>query len=546
MKKITLLFLLSISFSFGQILNEDFEGGINLPGTWTNNDIAGGGEVWVLGTGPDVVGYNPGTESYYDYTLAGDYALIDSDAYGAPPASPAEDAALESPAFDASTIMGNIQLSFSHFFTAGYGGEGFVEVYDGATWIQVAYYTGADQAESSVGLVELDVTAELSGVTNAQVRFRWVGDYAWGWAVDNVIVDEGPSCLSPSDFIAAEVTADSFGVSWTDTNSGTPNWEIEYGLEGFVQGTGTSVTGITMASYNFSGLMADTGYEFYIRTNCGGAEGDSEWVGPLGFLTAYDCSTYGLPYNEEFSNNNAFLSCFTTEDVDGNDSDWITQQDLDLDGDLTNETFATNSNVAAPGGKNDWLFSPAFSLTGGVEYGVTSIYNVFGGTANGNLEAFIVDAASSTANQIATLFSYTNITTQGAFETLETMAYVEANSFTPSTSGDYYIAYRSFGGDGSGFILLFESNMESTLSVDEFDANNFSYSYNKNTDQLMLESSNLPFDSIEMFSILGQKVISRALSNQNETVNLSSLTDGIYLATVTINGNSKTIKILKQ
>ncbi|WP_456440760.1 T9SS type A sorting domain-containing protein [Psychroserpens sp.] len=265
----------------------------------------------------------------------------------------------------------------------------------------------------------------------------------------------------------------------------------------------------------------------------------------------FDCATYGLPYNENFDTGLAFDTCFTTEDVDGDTLDWISQQDLDLDGDMTFETFATNASgdatdVTNGGLKDDWFFSPAFLLTGGVEYGLSTSYNVLQGTAMGSLEAFILDGPSSTANVVATLFSNVGFTTQGDFATLETMAYLEADLFTPATSGDYYVAYRSFGARGSGFVLLFNSSMESTLSVDEFDANSFSYSYNKDTDLLRLESSNLPFDTIKMYSILGKEVISKELSNQNEVVDLSGLTDGVYLATVSINGSSKTIKILKQ
>jgi hypothetical protein len=546
MKKITLLFLLlTASFSFAQVLSEDFEGGLTVPTGWTNNDIAGGGEIWVVATGPDVIGYNPGTVSHYDFTIAGNYAQFDSDGYGG--AGPAENAALESPAFNASTITGNIQLSFSHYFTAGYGGQGFVEVYDGTTWIEVASYAGADQAASSAGLVELDVTTQLTGVTNAQVRFRWVGDYAWGWAVDNVVVDAGPSCLVPSGFAPGTVTSTSFEVLWTDTNPGTPTWEIEWGAEGFTQGTGTSVTGLTSTSYNFMGLTADTTYDFYIRTNCGGAEGDSDWAGPISFATLFDCSTYGLPYNENFDNPSAFTSCFTTEDVDGDTLSWISQQDLDLDGDLVNETFATNASgdSTVPGNKNDWLFSPALSLTGGQEYTLSSSYNVLQGTAMGSLEAFILDAPSSTANVVATLFSNVGFTTQGEFATLETMAYQESDTFTPSTTGDYYIAYRSFGARGSGFVLLFNSTLAESLSVDEFETNSFSYNYDKNVQTLNLESSNVAMTSIEIYSLLGQRVKSSSLSSTSETINVSDLTTGVYLAKVNINGNTKTIKFVK-
>ncbi|OUS00464.1 hypothetical protein A9Q86_10860 [Flavobacteriales bacterium 33_180_T64] len=85
-----------------------------------------------------------------------------------------------------------------------------------------------------------------------------------------------------------------------------------------------------------------------------------------------------------------------------------------------------------------------------------------------------------------------------------------------------------------------------TLSVDDFESNTFTHAYNKDTDKLTLESSNLPLSNIDLFNILGQRVINQSLSNSNETIDMSSLTDGIYLAKVSIQGKTQTIKILKQ
>ncbi|MEZ4977425.1 MAG: T9SS type A sorting domain-containing protein [Flavobacteriaceae bacterium] len=229
--------------------------------------------------------------------------------------------------------------------------------------------------------------------------------------------------------------------------------------------------------------------------------------------------------------------------MDGDGISWISQQDLDLDGDTVPETFATNGN-STTGAKNDWLFSPAFSLTGGEEYEITTIFNTYSG--NGSFEAFIVDAPSSSANQVATLFSQTNIAPQGTFETLETNAYQNVNQFTPSTSGDYYIAYHSFGAASSGFILLFDSNIESTLSVDEFNNKTFKHFYNTSTDVLTLESSDIAFSNISLFNLLGQHVMSKDLNQTTETVDMSNLSDGVYLAKISIGNTTQSVKILKQ
>ena len=547
MKKITLLFALvfSSSLMFAQVLSEDFEGGLALPAGWTNNEIAAAGGTWAFATGGEAVGYNaPNTIYYDDALLVGNYALFDSDGLGND--GVAEEAALESPSFDVSGSS-NVILSFNHYFTAGYGGQGFVEVFDGTTWVQVASYAGASQTNSSFGLEEINVSAELAGVASAQVRFRWVGDYAWGWAVDNIEVS-APSCADPANFVLGPngITTTSFDIAWTDANGAGTVFDIEYGTEGFTLGSGTMINDLVATNYDFVGLMPDTAYEFYITANCTGGDGDSAQVGPIGFLTAYDCSTYSVPSTEVFDNANAFASCYTIEDVDGDGLSWISQQDLDLDGDTIPETFATNANGdPATVMKDDWMFSPPLSLVGGTNYEVTTKFNIFGGTPNASLEAFIVDGASSTATQLATLFSNTGIVMQGEFATLETMAYEEVNTFQVATSGDYYIAYRSFGAGDSGFVLMFDSNIDQSLSVSDFDDNNFTHNYNKVYKTLNLESSNMAMTNVEIFSLLGQSVISRPLSSTSESIDVSSLTDGVYLAKVSINGNSKTIKFVK-
>lgn len=259
--------------------------------------------------------------------------------------------------------------------------------------------------------------------------------------------------------------------------------------------------------------------------------------------TTVSCN-FSLPHAETFDDNSVFLVCYEKEDVDGDGISWISQQDLDLDGDGTPETFATNGNSATGATKNDWLISPAFTLDAGTPYEVTSRFNTTQGS--GSLEAFIIDGPSNTANQVATLFSNANIPDVSAFADLEVQAYEEIHQFTPSSTGDYHIAYRSFGAGGTGFILLFDSNITSTLSTDKFTSNGFSYFYNKNTDVLKLNSAiDAGFTSIQIHNILGQETLNQPLSKKTEYIDMSGFQDGVYLAKVFIDGKAKVLKIIK-
>src|SRR5690606_32200644 len=50
---------------------------------------------------------------------------------------------------------------------------------------------------------------------------------------------------------------------------------------------GTTVTGITETSYEFTGIVQDAEYEFYVRSDCDAADGYSTWVGPYSFSVGY-------------------------------------------------------------------------------------------------------------------------------------------------------------------------------------------------------------------------------------------------------------------
>ena len=550
MKKITLLMTLvfSSSLMFGQVLSEDFEGGLVLPAGWTINDIAGGGDVWSFASGGEAVGYTAPNTIYYDNGLLfGNYALFDSDGLGNN--FTAENAALESPSFNL-TGASNVILSFNHFFTAGYGGQGFVEVIDGATWVQVAAYSGADQDDSSFGLEEINVTAELGGVANAQVRFRWVGDYSWGWAVDNVVVS-APSCIDPGDFLLGPngITTTTFDLTWTDSNGPGTVFDIEYGVAGFLPGLGTMVNDIATTSYEFTGLTADTDYEFYITANCSGGNGDSNQIGPIPFTTAYDCTLYGLPFSEDFTSSNAFGSCYEIEDTNTDGTSWGYNNGNDFDGDTVNDpvalVFPPNPTVA----KDDWLFLPVFGGVANTDYELTIVYNVFDNPVAGSesFEIVALDSPSSSATMQTVVGSFTGITQAGAdVADLLPNAYTSSGTYTPTTDGDFYFAIHATTPQVSSAIFtVFSLEVTATLGLNEFEQNTFSHFYDKDLETLSIESSILPMDNIEIYSILGQSVIARPLESTEASIDVSSLNDGVYLAKVFSGENSKTIKFVK-
>ena len=91
-----------------------------------------------------------------------------------------------------------------------------------------------------------------------------------------------PACLDPYGLSASNGTSSSMDVSWT----GGPNaasYNVEYGVTGYTQGSGTTTTAST-ASTTITGLTAYTIYDIYVQADCG-ANGTSTWAGPISYST---------------------------------------------------------------------------------------------------------------------------------------------------------------------------------------------------------------------------------------------------------------------
>lgn len=94
-------------------------------------------------------------------------------------------------------------------------------------------------------------------------------------ALDDFAIAPEPLC---EEVTTAEVVVEEEELVLHIESEGT-TFEIEYGVEGFVRGTGTVVSNVT-TPYVFSDLSPDTVYEIYVRTLPCGA-----WYGPVSFTT---------------------------------------------------------------------------------------------------------------------------------------------------------------------------------------------------------------------------------------------------------------------
>jgi len=257
------------------LLSEDFSScvGTTPPAGWSDNEIDPSGGLWSFN--------NPGGRTLNPPIVA-PFAGFDSDNIGNDGIS--ENTALESIVFDASGNTDPIYLSFDQFFNGGASGEYHVEVFDGTAWVEVlSDLSGGTTSNPDHQFI--DITTALNGASNAQIRFRWVGDWSYYWFVDNVSVDV-VGCLPVTGLASTGTSATTADITWTAGDLET-SWNIEWGTPGYTPGIGNEIGAASFPStaYTINGLTVSTNYDVYVQADCG--SGQSTWVGPLNIYTGY-------------------------------------------------------------------------------------------------------------------------------------------------------------------------------------------------------------------------------------------------------------------
>jgi hypothetical protein len=89
------------------------------------------------------------------------------------------------------------------------------------------------------------------------------------------------------------------------------------------------------------------------------------------------------------------------------------------------------------------------------------------------------------------------------------------------------------------------SAFDASLGNNSFDNANFSYYPNPVKNTLNL-SYNQEISNVEIFNLLGQKVNSNSINANQGQVDMSNLSNGVYLVKVTSNNQEKTIRVIKE
>jgi len=262
------------------------------------------------------------------------------------------------------------------------------------SWVQAYYLEPEAQINDTYQTIKsIDIDDILSNASPSQtvsasfqIRFGQEDNYTTlhdGISFDNIKVEER-SCFTPTDLSASNYTVNSAQLSWTETGSAT-EWDIEYGAEGFSQGSGTTVTGVGSNPYTLGSLSSGTYYDYYVRANCGGGD-VSYWEGPFTFYTlCASLSAATLPFTE----------------------DWESYNGVKMDDNIVycGTTYNWNFETSTSDGEISWGTNA--HQTNGGSGAVTLVKHTYDGNFNINYLILTIDLSNYTASSILELaFDY--------------------------------------------------------------------------------------------------------------------------------------------
>lgn len=361
----------------------------------------------------------------------------------------------------------------------------------------------------STNIIDLDAYAGQ----NVRFAFRALegtnnGGADIDFSIDNLQIRLTPACSEPSGVLASNVTDSSADIAW---NATTGNYE--YVLDNVATDPVGSGTNRTTASFNATPLASGTTYYFHVRTVC---------PGPT--YSAWSTVAFTTLLTPPVNNECATPIVLTPGGVYG---------DHPIDG--TNVGASTSSQTAPTTcigfSGNDVWFSAVVPASGNLTIET-------GAPSGGGLG---IDTVITAYTGDCTTQTQIGCDDDGADELTFGFSKLSLTNLTPGST----ILIRAYEYDNNASATFGISAYDATLSSADFDTTAFKAYPNPIKDVLNLSYST-EISSVEVYNMLGQKVLTNTLNVAQGQIDMSNLNAGSYIVKVTADGLTKTIKVVKQ
>ncbi len=534
MKKTTLLAIMLIisSLSFGQFLTEDFESGTFPPSGWTIS-TTNPSFTWQTSTNANN-GSTGSAEVQYD------------------PALVAQNETLISPAMDFTAAVApeaTLFINMSYFWAVSPNDN-----YDVTISARQGTTTTPLWSENDLGVftsftwieVSLDLSA-YAGQNNVFLEINYTGTDGASLNIDDIIVEEAPACDIANNLAFTSFTDTTADITWDNVG----NFNIEFGEFPYTQGGtgGTNITVTAANSYQFTSLTPGVSYDVFITQDCGsGLVSGTETI-TIG-TTPGTVNTY--PYSEDLepAANQALILNLGVSFGTATTQAWAFNLDNLTDGDTTND-FANSGTASFVSGNtftdadtDATLFFGPFDLTASANYDFSlsqRVLDVASATRpNQDMEFIYASTIDGTTNTVIATFDDMNNTTYQ----------LRSGSFVAPSSGEFFIGVRDKSSVLTGVtmgnaIFIDDISLNQTLSVTDIGGNEVKLFYDILNDELKVELSEGNISHVSIYNLLGQQIINNEVNSNNTSISMSNNTDGIYIARVTSNGSTKSVKFIK-
>lgn len=406
---------------------------------------------------------------------------------------------LVSPIFDLTTLT-SPRLIFQYGQEDWAGDQNELKVYyrisPSDPWVEIGYYTSNVASWTEV------ILALPAPSANYQIAFEGINNYGRANVLDNVTIEETPSCVNPVGLSVSSLMDTSATITWTAT---TGNYE--YVLDMVATDPAGAGTALATETYNATGLTPSTTYYLHVRTVC---------AGPT--YSTWSTISFTTPATPPANDNCSAAQVLTPGGVFADNAVIGTTVGATT---VTGLTYGCQTNRA-----NDVWYSVVVPASGtitietqvdGSSALTDTVLSVFSGTCGALVEVGCDDDGGTGT------FSLLNLT-QPAGSTL----YIGVWRWGSATNGTFQV-----------------SAYDASLSANSFDSNAFLAYPNPVKDVLNLEY-NSEISNVRVINLLGQEVISRNINANSTQVDMSQLSAGAYIVNVTVGNAVKTIKVVKQ
>ena len=426
-------------------------------------------------------------------------------------ASAGQEARLVSPTFDLSGST-TATFSFSYTMLALYDNDELEVSYRTSpsdNWHQLATYSINDWAnvyDASFNLDNLSSTFQVSffGHCNG-------GYYIF---IDDIEITSAGGCARPTGLSVTEIT----------TNSALLGWSVVGNEESWIIDLNGHQTTATSQPYLIDRLEPNTEYTFRVKTNCG--EGmESEWSQPTVFKTLCGVIvvTDNEPYFDDFEASEDFM-CWQSQ-IEAGEDGWVVDPGY---------LFPNNTAFFIWLGEAAWLVSAPLDISQ-VSHPILTFKHKQR-MLEQKVDELSVWYATSLNDYFHLLGEYTYACEDWETITLE----------LPEASDAYLIAFKGKSQDADG-VYVDDVRVGNYVDdgVEEVTSLAVSVSPNPTSGRVNIET-NAASGEISVFDLFGRKITSTLLNEGRAEVDLSGCAKGVYMARISSEAGTSTIKLVKE